>query len=52
MLARDIRPLRDYINSIMPDLNMKVNVIKSNGDVVEDVDLPIGINFFWPDASI
>jgi hypothetical protein len=52
MLARDIRPLRDYINNIMPDLNMKVDVVKSNGDVVEDVDLPIGINFFWPDASL
>jgi hypothetical protein len=52
MLARDIRPLRDYINNIMPDLNMKINVTKSNGDVVEDVDLPIGINFFWPDASL
>jgi hypothetical protein len=52
MLARDIRPLREYINSIMPDLNMKVNVVRANGDVVEGVDLPIGINFFWPDASL
>jgi hypothetical protein len=52
MLARDIRPLRDYINSIMPDLDMKINVVKSNGDVVEGVDLPIGVSFFWPDAIL
>ena len=52
MLARDIRALRDHINNIMPDLDIKVDVVKSNGDVVEGVDLPIGISFFWPDASL
>jgi len=50
MLARDVKALREHINKIMPDINLKVNVVKSNGDVVEGVDLPIGINFFWPDA--
>jgi hypothetical protein len=52
MLARDIRALREYINNIMPDLNMKIDVVKSNGDVVEGVDLPIGVSFFWPDAGL
>ena len=50
MLARDVKALRVYINKIMPDIDMKVNAVKSNGDVVEGIDLPIGINFFWPDA--
>ena len=50
ILARDVKALRDYINKIMPDVNLKINATKANGDVVEGVDLPIGINFFWPDA--
>lgn len=52
MLARDIRALREYINKIMPDLDMKTDITTASGDVVEGVDLPIGINFFWPDAGI
>ena len=50
MLARDVKALREQINKVMPDVNMKIDVVKANGDVVEGVDLPIGINFFWPDA--
>ena len=50
MLARDIRALREHINKIMPDVEMKIDAIKSNGDVLEGIELPIGINFFWPDA--
>ena len=50
MLARDVKALRLYINEIMPDVNMKVNAVKTNGDVVEGIDLPVGVNFFWPDA--
>lgn len=50
MLARDVKALRAYINKIMPDINMKINAVRSSGDVVEGIDLPIGISFFWPDA--
>jgi hypothetical protein len=52
MLARDVRAFREYINKISPDVNLKVNFTKSNGDVVEGVDLPIGASFFWPDAGL
>jgi len=48
MLARDVKALREHMIKIMPDVNLKVNITKSNGDVVEGVDLPIGINFLWP----
>jgi hypothetical protein len=48
-LAKDARAFRNYYNEISPDMNMKVTLINSE-DVEEDVDLPIGINFFWPDA--
>jgi hypothetical protein len=30
---------------------MKITLITSEGGE-EDVDLPIGINFFWPDAWV
>ena len=48
-LAKDARAFRAYYNEIAPDINMKVVLIDAEG-VEEDVDLPIGINFFWPDA--
>ena len=48
-LAKDARAFRSYYNEISPDVNLKVTLINSE-DEEEDVDLPIGINFFWPDA--
>ena len=52
MLARDVRAFREYVNKISPDVDLKVSFTKANGDVVEGVDLPIGANFFWPDAGV
>jgi hypothetical protein len=52
MLAKDVRALREYVNKTTPDLNLKVSAVKANGDVVEGVDLPISINFFWPDSNL
>jgi len=52
MLAKDVRTLREYINKITPDLNLKVSVTTASGNVVEGVDLPIGISFFWPDTEL
>jgi len=52
MLARDVKALREHMAKIMPDVDMKVNAVKSNGDVVEGIDLPIGVSFFWPDAGV
>jgi hypothetical protein len=49
-LAIDIRAFRKYYSEISPDLDMKVSVTNSEGEE-EDVDLPIGISFFWPDAG-
>ena len=48
-LAKDAREFRKYYQSISPDINLNVTLIGSDG-VEEDTDLPIGINFFWPDA--
>jgi hypothetical protein len=48
-LAKEARAFRAYYNEISPDINLKVTLTNSDG-VEEDTDLPIGINFFWPDA--
>lgn len=47
-LARDARSFRAYYNDIQPDVNMNIT-LEVNG-AEEDVDLPITLNFFWPDA--
>jgi hypothetical protein len=48
-LAKDARAFRSYYNEISPDINTKITLTNSDG-IEEDTDLPIGINFFWPDA--
>lgn len=48
-LAKDAREFRKYYQSISPDVDLTVTLVDSEG-VEEDTDLPIGINFFWPDA--
>lgn len=50
-LARDAREFRKYYSSLNPDLDLSTTVTNSTGDE-EDVDLPIGLTFFWPDARI
>lgn len=47
-LARDARAFREYYNSIQPDVDMNIT-LDVNGEE-EVVDLPITLNFFWPDA--
>jgi hypothetical protein len=47
LLAADSRALRLYIKNISPDVNLTTKV-EVNG-VEEDIDIPISLNFFWPD---
>ena len=51
-LARDARAFRNYLDTIMPDIDLTFDLTFSDGTVVEDVTIPIGVNFFWPDASV
>ncbi len=48
-LARDAKALRDYIVEIQPDVDFSFEREKANGDI-EEIDIPIGANFFFPDA--
>jgi hypothetical protein len=45
LLAKDSRALREYIKTTQPDVDL--TFITDSGS---EVAIPIGINFFWPDA--
>ena len=49
LLAKDARELRKYYQEVSPDLDMKVYLNTPTGEE-EVADLPIGLNFFWPDS--
>lgn len=49
-LASDARAFRQYVKEVQPDVDLKVTVETSGG--MEDIELPITINFFWPDVTI
>ena len=51
LLAKDARALREFYNSIQPDLNMKFIPTDEDYDG-EGIDIPINLNFFWPDAGV
>ena len=44
LLAVDSRALRNYIRGMQPDINL-IYELESG----EEVDIPLGISFFWPD---
>ena len=46
LLAQDARALRTYINEIQPDVDLTF----FRGRAEEKSPIPIGLNFFWPDA--
>ena len=46
LLAKDSRALREEIRKISPDVELKYH----GEDGEEDINIPIGLNFFWPDA--
>ena len=48
-LARDAKALRDFIVKIQPDIDFGFEIEKPNGDI-EEIVIPIGANFFFPDA--
>jgi hypothetical protein len=48
-LARDSRAFRNYLRDFQPDVDMKF--YPENGPD-GGVDIPIGVNFLWPDANL
>jgi hypothetical protein len=51
LLAPDARALREHYNQIQPDVLLKY--IPENEDYTgEGIDVPINLNFFWPDSGL
>jgi hypothetical protein len=50
LLAKDARALREYYQKVNPSMDLKIKVSNVDGGE-EAIDLPIGIDFFWPDAK-
>jgi hypothetical protein len=49
LIARDARAFREYYSKVSPDINLKYYPEEGAG---EGIDIPISINFFWPDAGV
>lgn len=49
LLAKDARIIRQFYEEINPDINLDYKFTNRNGEE-EVVSVPIGIDFFWPDA--
>ena len=49
-LASDARAFRKHIQKVQPDVDLNITVDLDRGE--EAIDLPIGVTFFWPDATI
>jgi hypothetical protein len=52
ILASDARALRKFIEGIQPGVNLSVEVTDRETGEPFQVDTPIGIQFFWPDAKV
>jgi hypothetical protein len=50
-LARDSRELRQHIRKIQPDVDLSYTYVDQRGNE-KIIDIPVGIKFFWPDATI
>ena len=52
MLVRDARYLREQYRKYVPDVDFSVNIDCECDSEIKMVRLPIGANFFWPDARV
>ena len=50
MLSKDSLALRNEITRISPDVEMKQEIEFPEGGTVE-VDIPLTVNFFWPNTE-
>lgn len=50
LYAIDSRALREYMKTVQPDVDMDIEFIDEETGEPFTLSLPIGVNFFWPDA--
>ena len=48
LLAIDSRALRDFIAEISPDVDLKIDLFDAENGELFSVNMPIGVDFFWP----
>ena len=48
LFATDSRALRQHIKSMSPDLDLTYTFVSDATGDVKEMDIPIGIAFFWP----
>ena len=51
LIAKDARALRKYYTQIQPDIDMKY-IPQDENYVGEGIDVPVSLNFFWPDSGL
>jgi hypothetical protein len=47
LLAQDSRAFRNHIKTMQPDV-----LLKTTTDLGEEVEIPVGVSFFWPDSNL
>jgi hypothetical protein len=53
LLARDSKAFREYVKELQPDIDLTFSFTCNHCEEDnEDKELPIGIDFFWPDAGV
>jgi hypothetical protein len=51
LIAKDARALREYYTQISPDISMKFTP-EDDSYTGEGIDIPVSLNFFWPDSKL
>ena len=50
-LALEAREFRKYVAQIQPSVDLSFDYKDDEGNITK-IDIPVGLNFFWPDATI
>jgi len=50
-IAKDARALREYYSKISPDVNL-IYKPEDENYTGEGINIPISLDFFWPDAGL
>ena len=52
LFAMDSKELRKYINQVIPDVDLSYEFVSEETGERREMQLPIGVGFFWPSSSI
>ena len=52
MMAYDSREFRKYVREINPDLDLTYSFVSNETGDEQEMEIPIEVSFFWPDARI